>query len=83
MAKSTADMAQLAGNGCGLAGRIEGVAAHWCDCLDKFYLRVACNLSFRLAKGGNKDQLCFSPKENKLYGGKKWCSLEKEVIRWL
>ena len=74
---------QLAGNGRRLAGRIEGAAAHLCDRLDKFYLRVACNLSFKLAKGGNKEQLWFSPKENKLYGGQQWCSLEKEVIRWL
>ena len=78
-----ANMAQLAGIGRGLASRIEGAAAHWCDRLDKFYLRVACNLSFRLAKGGNKDQLWFSPKENKLYDGKQSYSPEKEVIRWL
>ena len=69
-----ADMAQLAGNGRGLASWIEGASAHWCDRLDKFYLRVAFNLSLRLAKGGNKDQLWFSPKENKLYDGKQWCS---------
>ena len=59
------------------------LTAHWCDCLDKFFLRVACNFNFKLAKGGNKDQLWFSSKKNKLYGGKRWCSPEKEAIRWL
>ena len=42
--------------------------AHWCDRLDKFYLRVAYNFSFRVAKGGNKDQL--------------WFSLEKKQVVW-
>ena len=49
----------------------------------KFYLRLACNFNFRLAKGGNKDQLWFSSEKKtscmvansgfyrkmKLYGG--------------
>ena len=39
--------------------------------------------NFRLAKGGNKDQLWLSLEKNKLYGGKRWCSPEKEAIRWL
>ena len=34
--------------------------------------------------GGNKDQLWFLPeKKNKLYGGKRWCSSEKEAKWWL
>ena len=31
-------------------------AAHRCDRLDKIYLLMACNFSFRLVKVGNKEQ---------------------------
>ena len=42
-------------------------------------LSTVSSLSFRLTKGGNKDQ----QKKKKLYGGKWWCSSEKEALRWL
>ena len=64
MAQSMADVAQSVG----VVQWAMGVG-QWCDCLDKFYLQVACNFSFRLAKGGNKDQLWFFPKK-------------KQVVQW-
>ena len=48
-----------------------------CDSLDKFYLRVTCIFSFRLAKGGNKDQLWFSPEKKKQTG----CTVAKGGVR--